>query len=197
MIGMRCATRAAEAIASGEQNVEQHELAAMRARTRELARIRQEPSADAEILELVSFRLGGESYAVEARYVYQIMLSPPITIIPHTPDFLFGVINLRGEILAVFDLNHLFGLSSGPNQGPSRLIVLGKAQPQFGFVAEAVDQVTRIDASQLNSPAAPLGIAGREIVRGVTADALIILDGEILLADERLMIDQREDGAGA
>lgn len=189
--------RAAQAIASSEGNFEQREAAAMKARTLDLARIPQQPSEGADLLETVTFRLGTESYAVEARYVYQIMAQFQITAVPRTPDFLFGVINLRGEILAVFDLNLLFGLGAHTPEGTSRLIVLGEGQPQFGFVADAVNQVTTLKAAELTSPLAAFSLIKQEAVRGVTADALIILDGQVLLADERLIIEQREDGPAA
>jgi len=188
-------TRATQAIASSEGNFEQHAAAAMQARTRDLARNPQQPGDQADLLEIVTFRLGGESYAIEARYVYEIMARFQITAVPRTPEFLFGVINLRGEILAVFDLNPLFGLGAHTGEGTSRLIILGEAQPQFGFVADAVDEVTMLKSAELISPSAPFGLIKQVAVRGVTADALIILDGQALLADERLIIEQREDGS--
>lgn len=190
-------SRAAQAIASSQGNFEQRETAAMRARTRELATSSHERSELAELLEIVTFQLGGESYAIEARFVYEIMTELQITAVPGTPACLAGVINLRGEVLAVFDLKPLFGLGARGGEGAPRLIVLGEAQPQFGFLADAVDQVKLLDTGELSLPAAPLGLLRREAVRGVTADALLILDGRTLLADERLLIEQREDGAVA
>jgi purine-binding chemotaxis protein CheW len=189
--------RAAEAIAASEGNFEQREAAAMRARTGDLARSRQESSEQADLLEIVTFRLGGELYAVETKYVFQIMARPRINAVPRTPEPLLGVINLRGEILAVFDLNPLFGIGSHTGEETSRLIVLGEGQPQFGFIADAVDQVTTVHAAELISPMAPFGLIKPEAVRGVTAEALIILDGETLLGDERLVIEQRDEEAGA
>jgi purine-binding chemotaxis protein CheW len=188
-------SRAAQAIASSQGDFEQHATAAFQARTRELARRPQQRSELAELLEIITFMLGGESYAIEAKYVYEIMAPLQITAIPGTPEFLSGVINLRGEILAVFDFKPLFGLASGTTEGAPRLIVLGEAQPQFGFLADTVDQVKTLEAAELTQPVAPWGLLRREAVRGITTDALLILDGRTILADERLIIEQREDGA--
>lgn len=187
---------AAQAIAFSSANLKQHQAAAMQARTRELARIPPETGKRAELLELVTFRLSGESYALEARFVYEVMQLPQVTIVPRTPESLLGVINLRGEILAVFDFNRLFGLQSNIGEHTSRLIVLGESHPQFGFVADAVEQVKTIDPAELRSPAAPFASIRREVVCGVTADALVILNGQVLLDDERLIIEQQDDGTG-
>jgi purine-binding chemotaxis protein CheW len=163
------------------------------ARTREVAQIQEQPEDRRDLLELVTFRLRGEVYAVEARYVYEIMQLPQITIVPCSPEYLQGVINLRGEILAVFDFNRLFGLGRSTIEETSRLIVLGESHPEFAFVADAVEEVKAVYTSEINLPTAPFASIRREIVRGVTADALVMLDGRELLADERLVIEQRDD----
>jgi purine-binding chemotaxis protein CheW len=188
--------RAAEAIRLSGQNSDQHDLATMEARTRDLARVRPAFLQRGGGLELVTFRLAAESYAVETRYVHEIMPVKELTAVPLTPEFLLGVTNLRGEILPVFDLGRLLGLGTRQHERTPLLIVLGETHPQFGFVAEAVEQVTTLEVPALNNCAASFGSAGHGIVRGVTANALIILDGPALLADERLLIEQ-DEGRGA
>src|ERR1700722_5886602 len=97
-------SRASSAITLSEQNSDEYDLATMEKRTRELARVRTVHAQCAGRLELVTFNLAGESYAVETRYVYEIMPVKELTEVPLTPEFLRGVTNLRGEILPVFDL---------------------------------------------------------------------------------------------
>jgi purine-binding chemotaxis protein CheW len=189
-------SRAAQAIASS-QSFEQRDTAAMHARTRELARSPRQHNGLAEFLEIITFRLGDETYAIEAKYVYEIMTHTHITAVPGTPASLLGVINLRGELLAVFDPKSLFGLGPGTREAAPRLIVVGEAQPEFGFMADAIEQLKMLDAAELSLPVAPLGLLKREAVRGVTVDAVLILDGRTLLADDRFMIEQRDDGTVA
>jgi purine-binding chemotaxis protein CheW len=188
------------AIALSAQNSDQHDLAAMEKRTRELARVRTGNVPPAGRLELVTFTLAAESYAVETRYVHEIVPVKELTEVPLTPEFLRGVTNLRGEILPVFDLGRLLGLGRPQHEKAPLLIVLGETHPQFGFVADAVEQVTTLEAPVLTSCAGSFGKLGREIVRGVTTNALIILDGLALLADERLINDlltiEAGDGRG-
>ena len=174
-------------------NLEHYEPVA-RAAT-EIVQLQAEQEDHGTLLEVVTFRLKGESYALEAQCVYEVMQPPPITIVPRTPEFLQGVINLRGEILAVFDFNRLFGLGSSTIEPSSRLIVLGESRPELAFVADAVEEVRTIYSSELTSPTAALALIKREVVRGVTAEALVVLDGRGLLADQRLIIEQRDDSA--
>jgi purine-binding chemotaxis protein CheW len=188
-------SRASRAITLSEQNSDQHDLAAMAKRTHELARVRTVHVQSAGRLELVTFRLAAESYAVETRYVHEIMPVKELTEVPLTPEFLRGITNLRGEILPVFDLGRLLGLGRLQPERTPLLIVLGETHPQFGFVADAVERVITLEAPALTSCATSFGSAGHEIVRGVSAAALIILDGPTLLADERFTIEQG-DGRG-
>jgi purine-binding chemotaxis protein CheW len=187
--------QAAQAIASSAGNLQQHEAVAMQARTTRFAQSPPHSYAHSDPLEIISFSLASESYALEARYVWEIMPVPQITPVPRTPEFLLGLINLRGEILAVFDLSRLLGLDSQGTKGTSRLFVLGEAHPQFGFVADAVEQIRTLDTTQLTLAAAPFGVITQELVRGITADAVVVLKGKALLSDDRLFIDQRDDSA--
>ncbi len=188
-------SRAAQAIACSEGNFEQREASAIKLRTRSLSRVLQQPAEQISLLELLTFRLGAECYAIETKYACEILPYPLITAVPGAPEFLLGVINLRGQIVAVFDLTLLFGLASRTGQHNSRLIVVGDTQPQFGFIADAVEQVNSLDASGLDLPAGPFGSIDREIVRGIFSNALTVLDGRTLLDDQRLVIEQREEGA--
>jgi purine-binding chemotaxis protein CheW len=189
--------RAAEALTFSERDSEQHDAITMQARIRNLARVPQERIQDNDQLEVLTFQLGGESYALEAKYVHEIMAVPELALVPGTSDFLVGVINLRGEVLAIFDLHRLFGLPIRETRQTSHLIVLGETNPQFGFIADAVEQVMRLEISALTSGIASSGIAADNIVQGLSTNALIMLDGRALLMDGRLMVDQREDGTGA
>jgi purine-binding chemotaxis protein CheW len=174
---------------------EQYELVTTEARTHATAGISIKTNEQTEFLEVVTFRLNGESYGIEARYVYEVMQLPHITVVPHTPAFLKGVINLRGEILAVFDFSRLFGLGSSTVENTAQLIIFGECHPHCAFVVDVVDEVKTVYASALSSPVAPFASIRSEMVRGVTAEALVILDGRELLTDKRLIIEQRDDNA--
>ena len=174
---------------------ESHQLSAERAQTileeraRAMARVpSQAPDAGA-LLEVVTFALGSERYAIETAHVREVLRLRDCMPLPGTPDFLVGVTNLRGQIVAIMDLRVFFGIPSQGTSDQSRIIVLGHDRIEFGMLADAVFEVAMLRIDEVReSPGSVTGIA-REYVRGVTADSLILLDGSILLKDPRLFID--------
>jgi purine-binding chemotaxis protein CheW len=166
------------------------------ARARALARVPAAATDPAAVLNVVIFAMGGEPHAIEARFVRRVIRldSACLTPIPGTPPVLAGVINLEGEILAVFDLPQAPGLSRVAPSVRSRILVLGTDDDEMGLIADAAEEVRPLRIDAIHEPPASLGDLGRGILRGVTAEALIVIDGASLLRDPRLFIDQGEDG---
>ena len=164
--------------------------AIMNARARKLA-ARPAP-ATGDQLALAIFELAGERYAVELRWVHEVARLTDYTPVPGTPDYIVGLTSLRGEILAVIDLRRLFELTTSGLGDQSRLVVLGDRHGEFGILVDRALGAATIPAAGVL--VTPPGIArtARSCVRGVTEDALIVLDGKALLSDPRLVIDQSE-----
>src|SRR5947209_17105793 len=115
--------------------------AVMEARTRELARVPPVAERHTKLLEVVCFALANERYAVETRYVREVKELSDYTALPGAPPFLLGVINLRGEILAVIDLRKFFGVADRGVTDLSRVVVLGGERAEFGVLADATHEV--------------------------------------------------------
>ncbi len=164
-------------------------------RARRLAVAAEPPEAAAEALELLPFRLGREHYAIETRYAREVVRLTGFTTVPGTEDFLLGVANLRGEIVPVFDLMRFFGFASQGLLDRSRVILVGDEEVAFGIIADSVEAVTRLPMEALVADAAFEGERGGECIRGVTRDAVIVLDGAALLKDRRLFIGGRPEAA--
>jgi purine-binding chemotaxis protein CheW len=165
-------------------------------RARALARVPPRPPRDDEVIEVVTFSVAGEVYAVESRYVRRVIRPEGCTPVPGAPPALRCVVNLRGEVLAVFDLLTLFGPGRGGSGDVPYVIVLGADRDELGVVADAVREVKPLAAGELLDPSSSLEGAGRHLLRGLTADALVVLDGRELLRDERLFVDQGEELGG-
>jgi purine-binding chemotaxis protein CheW len=162
-------------------------------RARALARIPARVPDAAEVLEVATFSLDDERYAIETRHVRRVARLGGLVPIPGAPAALAGVINSGGEILAVFDLRVLFGKAGKGPAEQTHVIVLGGDRDELGIVTDDVHEVLSLGIGEvLDSPVAPEGL-GRHAVRGVTERALIVLDGAALLLDDRLVIDQGDD----
>ncbi len=169
--------------------------AVMEERARTLARVPPKPPQAAEVLEVVTFGLAGERYAVETRHVHEVVRAAEFTPVPGAPDFLTGLINLRGDILAVFDLRRFFGAADRDPSDLSRVLVLGGERAEFGALADAVHEVTALRLDEVHEPPGSVSGAARDYLRGATAAGLVVLDGAALLRDGRLFIDQAEETA--
>jgi len=120
---------------------------------------RQLAGADDAVVELVAFRIGSEEYVVDVRRVREVVPPLPIRRMPRIPDFLEGVVDLRGEVLPVVDVRRRFGLHAGTPTRKTKLMVVEMAGTPVGLVVDAVLEVLRVPRSAIR-PAPPL--AGRD-----------------------------------
>ena len=189
--------RAAEATGESLRLSPQRAKAILDERARALARVPPAPPKASEVLEIATFALANEHYGVETRFVREVVRLADFTPLPGAPPFLVGVLNLRGEILALIDLRTFFGVPARGLTDLARVLVLGDERPEFGVLADAAHEVTTLRVDEVHEPPDSAAGVGREYLRGVTKDALIVLDGAALLRDGRLFIDQGEEGASA
>lgn len=165
-------------------------------RARALARVPSAAPRASEILEAAIFALGNERYGVETRFVREVVRLTDFTPLPGAPAFLAGVMNLRGEIVALIDLRAFFALPARGLTDLARVLVLGDGRAEFGVLTDAAEEVVALRVEDVHPPPESAVGVGREYLRGVTADALIVLDGAALLRDGRLFVDQGDE-AGA
>ena len=142
-----------------------------------------------ELLQLVSFRVEDEEFGLEILRVQEIIRIQQLTRVPASPDFIEGVINLRGRIIPVISLRRRFGLAQGPPDKQTRIVVVEVNKAVLGFMVDAVSEVLRVPASTVEPPPR-LGRVEREYVRGVGK-----LDNRllILLDIDRLMSEAEEE----
>ena len=127
-------------------------------------------------IELLSFRLGGEVYAVLVADVREVLKSYHLTTVPNTPDYILGVMSLRGTMLPIIDLCKRFGLAPGVKDEKSRIIVASYADEEAGLLVDRVTGVLRVLPDEIKP--VPENIEkGAEFLRGIvrTADQLYIL----------------------
>lgn len=159
-------------------------------RSRRLARVQSDDERTDDALEVLTFTIGNENFAIETRFVRVVAPFHDFTPVPGVPAHFLGVTKLEGEVLALVDLRRLFGMPIRGLSDLARVVVLGQEQAEFGLLAAATEEVTFVS----NLAPAPSSIrdADRACLRGVTSDAASVLDGNALLADPRLFVDQSE-----
>jgi purine-binding chemotaxis protein CheW len=136
-----------------------------------------------EALQVVSFRVGGEEFALDILCVQEIIQRQHLTRVPNSPDWLDGVINLRGRVIPVIALRKRFGLQQKRPEGESRVVVLKIHDLVVGFHVDSVPEVLRTPASAVMSP--HLGKVERDYVSGVVVledRLLMVLDVERIMS---------------
>ncbi|MHB8780819.1 MAG: chemotaxis protein CheW [Candidatus Geothermincolia bacterium] len=135
-------------------------------------------------LQLVIFQLGKEDYALEVARVKEIIPVTGITRMPNAPGYLKGIINLRGQIIAVLDLAERLGIAADA-EADRRIIVLDLEEVRAGVLVDNVLEVGRVPAGSLEPSPLAQGEAGA--IKGVIQYAsklLILLDPAAILAGE-------------
>ncbi len=132
-----------------------------------------------EELQLVVFKSGDEEFGVEIANVQEIIRMTSITRIPQVADYINGIINLRGRIIVVINLNLVMGTGKVLNRDDNtRIIVADVGDTVIGFLVDSVSEVIRLPLKNIESaPAIIANKIGTEYLRGVgkMEDRLLIL----------------------
>jgi purine-binding chemotaxis protein CheW len=148
----------------------------------------QDHRAAAEATEhLATFFLDREEYGVDVRQVQEIRRTTEITSVPRAPEFIRGVINLRGRILPVLDLKRKLGLGEVVAGRATRIVVVRVKERLLGLLVDGASQVLKVEVSRIEPPPEEVVEKGGDYIRGVAKldDRLIILvELERLLAHE-------------
>jgi len=155
---------------------------------------REERSAVEETEHLATFFLDREEYGVDVRLVQEIRRVTEITQVPRAPDFIKGVLNLRGRIIPVIDLKKKLGLGEVIETKLSRIVVITLKGRLLGLLVDGASQVLKVPVSLVEPAPAEVLQKGGDYLRGVAKlekRLIILVDLETVLALEL------RDGAAA
>ncbi len=138
-----------------------------------------------ELLQLVSFNIGDEEFGVDILQVQEINRMLEVTRVPNAPEYVDGVINLRGKVIPIIDLRRRFGMERKEHDKNTRIVVVELSGKVVGFVVDAVREVLRIPRSVTEAPPSIVGGVHEEYITAVGKledRLLILLDLERVLA---------------
>jgi len=141
------------------------------------APVREERKAVEATEHLATFFLGREEYGVDVRLVQEIIRVSEITQVPRAPDFIKGVINLRGRIIPVVDLKRKLGLGDVEVARQSRIVVVKIKERLIGLLVDGASQVLKVPVSTIEAAPDEVTEIDTTAIRGVAklAGRLIIL----------------------
>ncbi len=127
--------------------------------------------------QLVVFDLADEGYGVDIGSVREIIRMQEITKVPRAPDFVEGVINLRGRVIPVIDLRKRFGFETTEMTKDTRIVVVDIGGQDIGVVVDAVTEVLRLSADKVEPASSVITTVDSEYLLGICKleERLIIL----------------------
>lgn len=147
------------------------------------------PQENSKTFQVVTFHLGDEEYGVDIMKVQEIILMGEITQVPEVPDFIQGVINLRGNVVPVIDIRKRFRLKQAEKTDDTRIIVVNVNQKTMGIVVDAVNEVLRATISDIEPPPETISGLGKEYLKGLLKlekRLLILLNIDHILSLEEM-----------
>lgn len=145
--------------------------------------------------QLLTFRLCGDTYAVNVVQVREILDTIEVTAVPQTPDYMLGVINLRGSVVPVIDLRHRFGMQVGQRDRDNCIIVMELCMDGvltvIGALADAVDEVLVISDDNIEPPPRLGNQLDVRFIRGLGKngdDFFMILDIDLIFNQDEVQM---------
>jgi purine-binding chemotaxis protein CheW len=167
----------------------------IRAKLKERARIlAQEPEqikAASTTIEVITFTLAAETYGIESAFVREVYLLRDFTPLPGVPPYIFGIINVRGQILPVINLKQFFDLPEKGLGELNRVIILCDGQMEFGILADVVFGTQKIDIEDIQAVPFSVSGIGEKYLKGVTKEHIIVLDAENILNDKKIIVNEQ------
>ncbi len=144
---------------------------------------------------LVTFRLGSGEYAIDIMQAKEIIKMEKITLIPNAPDFVEGVINLRGNIIPIIDLKKRFNLEEIEGDKNTGIIIVKIEDVDMGIIIDSISKVVSISNSDIQPPPPMLSGIGQKYIKGVGKledKLLVVLDLEKLFTTDEEETDSTE-----
>ena len=153
-------------------------------------------------LQIVVFRLGGEEYGLHIDQIKEVVLTPSITKVPQTPDYVKGVANIRGNVIAIFDLEDRFGLTySQSNKSGKYTLVVESEEVKMGLLVSEVPNTISVNATDLDESVGIINDANTDTqyIKGIikSGSRLIILIDIFKVIDQDLNFTIKKNAAQA
>lgn len=177
-------------IAKPFEDTPEEKRTVLRSRAKRLSQEIESKGRDEEYFEVLEFLLAHETYAIETPFIREVYPMTEITPLSCTPAFVFGLVNIRGQILTVIDMKKFFDLPERGITNLNKIIVVRKDAMELGILADEIIGIRNIPVNGLQPPLSTLTGIHAEYLKGVTGERLIVLDMERFLTDRRLIVNE-------
>jgi len=144
------------------------------------------------VLQWVTFRLADETYGINVMQVQEVLRVTEIAPVPGAPDYVLGIINLRGNVVTVLDTRKRFGLPTTEEDDATRIVIIESGQNVVGVQVDSVAEVVELRRSEIELSPAVGNDESSKYIEGVASnndELLILIDINKLLSAEEWMDD--------
>lgn len=139
------------------------------------------------VLQWVTFRLENETYGINVMQVQEVLRYSEIAPVPGAPQYVLGIINLRGNVVTVIDTRQRFGLSTAETTDQTRIVIIEAENQVVGILVDAVAEVVYLRQSEIETTPNVGNEESAKFIQGVchkNDELLILVDLEKLMSDE-------------
>lgn len=140
-----------------------------------------------DVLQWVTYKLGDETYGINVMQVQEVLRYTEIAPVPGAPDYVLGIINLRGNVVTVIDTRSRFGLPSSEISDNSRIVIIESDDQVVGIMVDSVAEVVYLKSSEIDSAPNVGTEESAKFIQGVSnrdGQLLILVDLNKLLSDD-------------
>jgi purine-binding chemotaxis protein CheW len=149
----------------------------------------EEGTAEDVTIQILSFSLADEWYGIRINLLREIVRYGDVTPVPFTPDYLAGIINLRGTIIPVVDLKKVFGLDVKEPDSDTRILILKREEMEVGIEADSIAEVLEIPVDSIEPPLSTMEKIKAEFIEGevqLEKGILILLNAAAVIDELKL-----------
>lgn len=150
----------------------------------------QENASSDSVIQWVTFKLDGETYGINVMQVQEVLRYTEIAPVPGAPDYVLGIINLRGNVVTVVDTRKRFSLPSAEITDQTRIVIIESEKQVIGILVDSVAEVVYLRASEIETAPNVGNEETSKFLQGVCNredELLILIDLNKLLTDEEWM----------
>ena len=142
---------------------------------------------DNQVLQYVTFRLDDETYGIDVMQIQEVLRYTEIAPVPGAPDYVLGIINLRGNVVTVIDTRRRFGLADSELTDSSRIVVMESSNQVMGMLVDSVAEVVYLKASEIETAPNVGNEESAKFIMGVcnkNGELIILVEFDKMLSDQ-------------
>lgn len=144
-----------------------------------------------KILPGLEFLFSNEKFVIELIYISEVILLKNLTPLPSTPEFILGIINIKGKIISVINIKKFFNQPSKEIKYLSKVIVVNYNKIELGILVDEIIGITDIELEKLQLKVNDITLNYKNFTIGITEERGIVLDIKKILLSERLIINDK------